>query len=165
MPTCPFLQKRQRLCLYRTVGGTNFCPEILQTRFSRQRSQFVLPNRVLVAPLYGVLACLEHRFVLATDGEAVSLRELFDDLAELQRFHHPLESSVLTFEAPNGHRVTIIASKSGNRYRIQSDHLPSILPVLADFENRLSLFLQRVHSMHRSTLRLKVARFTREIGQ
>eukprot|EP00210_Caulerpa_lentillifera_P005723 g5472.t1 len=87
--------------------------------------------------LYG--GFLEHKFVLETNQNAVSLRDLFGDLLEYSKFQHVLESSVLTFEDNSNTRVTIIVSKSGGRYRVQSDSIEAMPLLINELETRLKL--------------------------
>lgn len=96
---------------------------------------------------------------METEAAAVSLRDLFDDLVEHQRYRHALESTVLTFEDRSGTYITIIASKSFGRYRIQSDSLQALNLLLNELEMRLKLFHEQKSSEKNSKIcgvRLKV---------
>jgi len=95
--------------------------------------------------------------VVVEGGEkAVSLRDLFDDLVERCNYRHPLEDSVLTFESVFGIRVTIVASKSAGRYRIQSDSVNAINLLLTELEKRLKVFHEQLNPEDPISVSLKV---------
>jgi Bardet-Biedl syndrome 9 protein len=78
------------------------------------------------------------KLTVETDRDAVPLQELFEDIAkndeEASRF---ISSNVLTFQYFNQEDCSILVSKQGGRYRIQSSSLPALWLLTEDLCSRI----------------------------
>ncbi|XP_063611687.1 protein PTHB1-like [Penaeus indicus] len=93
-----------------------------------------LPLR-LVAKLSAPNKEADHKITISTNKPAVNLPELFPD--------YSLDGSVTTalgLQYFGGPSVTILSSRTTNRYRLQSDSLPSVWVILSEVVRRLKSY-------------------------
>ncbi|XP_042887369.1 protein PTHB1-like, partial [Penaeus japonicus] len=93
-----------------------------------------LPLR-LVAKLSTPNKEADHKITISTNKPAVNLPELFPD--------YSLDGSVTTalgLQYFGGQSVTILSSRTTNRYRLQSDSLPSVWVILSEVIRRLKSY-------------------------
>ena len=74
--------------------------------------------------------CAEHKLTISTNRPAPALVALFEDLllhshaaAHLSR---TTAANVMTFQLHAGGQVTVLVSKTGGRYRLQSDRFAAL---------------------------------------
>lgn len=100
-----------------------------------------------------------YKFDLITTKPAVSLMDLFQEMF-IQPTNPPdvMETilasakSVLTFQYYNGEICTVIVSKNGGKYRIQSSSLPCLWPITNQLTTRLEAYYRTHESNNQEIL-------------
>lgn len=110
-----------------TFVNSNGAPRVVHTKHK-------LPLKLVARPCLPIKNA-EHKLTLDTNKPSISLNELFPDLLG-DNADGP--GNALGFQLIGGPVVTILASKTSQRYRLQCDDFPAIWPVLNDMISRLT---------------------------
>lgn len=84
------------------------------------------------------LKAAEYKITVDTNCPSVNLPDLFPELVFAKPSEGVVPSNAMGFKLLAGPEVTIVSSKSSERYRIQSDHFPAITPLVDELIARLA---------------------------
>ncbi|XP_045624532.1 protein PTHB1 isoform X3 [Procambarus clarkii] len=93
-----------------------------------------LPMRLVVKPNMPTKEA-DHKITISTNKDAVNLPELFPDLVS-----DSTVGTAMGLQYYSGEDITILSSRTTNRYRLQSDSLPAIWVVLRELVRRLKSY-------------------------
>ena len=93
----------------------------------------------MMMSLQPLLSLISPQITLDTNHPAVALPSLFQDLQVNEREGEGPQNA-LGLKLLSGPVVTLVASKSSERYRLQSDSFPAIAVLLGEVVERLELY-------------------------
>jgi Bardet-Biedl syndrome 9 protein len=81
-----------------------------------------------------------HKITLETNKPAVNILSLFVDMSKTDDVGEDAPTNACGFRLLPGQEVTVLASKTSERYRIQSDHLEALAVIIDELVTRLSKY-------------------------
>lgn len=125
----PSALEAQAVATYTTVTGV---PQVVM-------APIILPLRLILHPCVPLKEA-QHKITITTNRPAVNLIDLFPDVAGDDRTS---STQAMGFEYYVGPVVTMLAAKTSQRYRLQSDSFPAMWIVTSELIRRLRQWIAR----------------------